>query len=118
MLHHMSVERWADITEAGASSDGERGSGGRGGERATRTERAAQRLVHEVVAVPLPPGRVCVAEGGIAGGEPEAGSMLAAANFAGFATLLDAYLESAIEVPYCHRGQHLIVHISTNDLHC
>jgi hypothetical protein len=43
----MSVEGWADITEAGASTDGERG---RGGERATRTERATQHLVRPLAA--------------------------------------------------------------------
>jgi hypothetical protein len=41
----------------------------------------------------LPPGRVRVVEGGIAGCEPAAGSMVESANFAGFASLLDAYLE-------------------------
>ena len=46
-----------------------------------------------MAAGPLPTGRVRVAEGGIAGGEPVAGIMAAAANFAGFVKLRDAYLE-------------------------
>jgi hypothetical protein len=66
----MSVDQWADITEAGSCSDWELGRGRPGGQRSTRTERAAQRLGRVSAATPLPLGRVCVTAGGIAGGGP------------------------------------------------
>jgi hypothetical protein len=88
----MSVEMWADITEADASTDGERGRGRREGERVTRTELTSQRLVRAAAAAPLPPGRVRAVKGGITVSESTAGSMSAVANLAGFAMLLDAYL--------------------------
>ncbi len=116
MRQRMSGERWADITEAGYSSDGERGQDGesgrgrsRGGERAARTERAAQRLVRAAAAALVPLGRVRAGAGVIAAATladagPEAGNMAGLPG--GFAELMLAYhgymdLDAALRGPFC-----------------